>query len=264
MEVIKRAVRRTFMYQIIKDLRTRKALSRWDAQDQRMLAFYSHFVAAGELCMDVGANVGNRTKVFLRLGATVVAVEPQERCLKILEKAFGDNPRLRLVGKALGEIESQAEMLVSDADTISSLSEKWIAAVKESGRFSQHRWDKKQTVQLTTLDSLIAEHGVPAFIKIDVEGFEYQVIKGLSRPVRVLSLEFTPEFMDPALQCIEHLQRLGTIRMNYSIGENMSLELGGWVSPEECIKVVSKLGRDNKAFGDIYVRFEAPPLSKRS
>ncbi len=264
MEAIRKAVKRTFLYRIIKDMRATKALSRWDAQDQKMFEFYSGFVAAGDLCMDVGANVGNRTKIFLRLGATVVAVEPQERCLRILAKAFGKNPRLRLVRKALGEVESQAELHVSEVDTISSLSENWIDAVKKSGRFSELRWDKKQTVQLTTLDKLLVEHGMPAFIKIDVEGFEYQVIKGLSRPVRVLSLEFTPEFLEPALKCIDHLQRLGNVRTNYSLEENMALELDEWVSPAEVIRDLSRIGRDNKIFGDLYVRFETPPGKSKS
>ena len=259
MHVIKKAIKRSLVYQLLQDLKVKKALSQWSLQDQRMFQFYSRFISTDDICFDIGANVGNRTKVFLRLGAWVVAVEPQQRCINLLKQAFGDHPRLQLVQRALGEADGQAELLISEANTISTLSAEWIEAVKNSGRFSEYSWDKKQVVQLTTMDSLIAEYGVPAFIKIDVEGFEFQVIRGLSRSVRVLSLEFTPEFMDAALQCIEHLQRLGNIRMNYSIEENMSLELDEWVSPEECIRVLSKLGRDNKIFGDLYVRFEAPP-----
>ena len=146
--------------------------------------------------------------------------------------------------------------MISTADTISSLSPEWIESVKKSGRFSEFSWDKKQAVQMTTLDRLIEQYGSPSFIKIDVEGFEYQVIKGLSQPVKTLSLEFTPEFIESTFKCIDHLQRLGNIRLNYSVGETMSLALERWVTHPEMVKILSGFREDHRLFGDVYVRFQ--------
>jgi len=103
--------------------------------------------------------------------------------------------------------------------------------------------------------TIIEQNGMPSFIKIDVEGYEYQVIKGLTRPVHTLSFEFTPEFMDASYNCIEWLSRLGETRWNYSFGETMELALKGWTNPENMIEILSR-HRNDKLFGDVYVIFQ--------
>lgn len=119
-----------------------------------MFDFYRQFINPDDLCFDVGANMGNRTKVFLRLGAVVVAVEPQDKCMSFLRKHFSDDQCVNLVEKALGEVNGEAEMMISDEHAISSLSKEWITKVRESGRFSEFRWPEKQIVRVTTIDAL--------------------------------------------------------------------------------------------------------------
>ena len=227
----------------------------WTVRDEEMTQFYSQFISDRSLCFDVGANIGNRVKVFLRLNADVVALEPQSKCVKILREIFRDNPHLTILQLALGEKEGEAEIMISDSDTISSISQDWIEAVRKSGRFSEYHWDKKEIVKMTTLDWLIDKHGMPDFIKIDVEGYELQVIKGLSKPVRLISFEFTPEYIDSALKCIDHLDEIGDIHLNYSVGETMQLALETWIEPPKMKKILSGFVGDNKLFGDVYVRF---------
>lgn len=221
-----------------------------------MLVFYAQFVQPDTLCFDVGANIGNRVKVFLKLGANVIAIEPQSECAGTLRARYGKTDKVRVVQKALGDSEAKAEILISNALTISSLSPEWVQAVRRSGRFSQHNWDRSEVVEVTTLDRLIEQYGVPCFIKIDVEGFEYQVIKGLSQPVNALSLEFVPEFIDSAFKCLNHLQQLGDIRLNYSLGESMHLALGQWVTLSEITDLLEQFRNDHDLFGDVYVRFQ--------
>ena len=191
----------------------------------KMKEFYSRFIGKGDLCFDIGANMGNRVEVFLELGARIIAVEPQQSCVSKLQQKFGDNPYVTIVPKALGESEGEAELLVSDASTISSLSKEWIEQVKASGRFSTYQWNKTEKVAVSTFDTLIEQHGIPVFAKIDVEGFESKVISGLSQPVKVISFEFTPEFLTSAVDSIKHLSSLGTVGFNYSLGESMTLVL---------------------------------------
>lgn len=224
---------------------------------REMLKFYSQFVGKGDLCFDVGANLGSKTDIFLELGATVVVVEPQDICAQKLKKKYNARDRVTLVQMALGDREGEVEMMVSDAHTISSLSREWVDSVRASGRFSTYRWDKTTTVPMTTLDRLIERHGRPVFCKIDVEGFEFQVLKGLSQPITSISLEFTPEFIDSATNSIKHLSGIGGFQFNYSVGESAHLVMRDWVGPEEMCEILTSLP-DRTVFGDVYARLVGP------
>ncbi len=220
-----------------------------------MFGFYSQFVASGQLFFDIGANYGNRAKIGLKLGADVVAVEPQDECVRIMRMCYPNSKKLTILHQALGSTEGCAEMMISNASTLSTLSPDWMDSVKASGRFKNFQWDRKQSVKLTTLDALISKFGTPAFIKIDVEGYEYEVIRGLTRPVNAISFEFTPEYIAPALACIRHLQHLGAIETNYSIGESMAFVLPDWIAAADMIDELTSYVARNRQFGDIYVRF---------
>ncbi|MHB9028912.1 MAG: FkbM family methyltransferase [Candidatus Latescibacterota bacterium] len=220
-------------------------------REQEMLRFYSRFIREGDLCFDVGANAGSRTALFLALGARVVAVDPQPSCLRTLRKRFSGNPMVSIVPKALGAEEGEAELLVSDVSTISTLSREWVESSRQGGRFHAYRWNGKVTVPVTTLDRLVEEYGVPAFCKIDVEGYEAQVLAGLSRPVSAASFEFVPEFLENALVSISHLVKAGVTRFNYSLGESMSLALSQWVSEAEIADILRSI-TDRDAWGDVY------------
>lgn len=247
--------KKTFIYRFFERNSYRKKVRTWTAQDQEMLTFYRRFVSPGDVCFDVGANMGNRVKVFLELGAKVVAVEPQRRCAEMLQTGFGRHPDFTLLSVALGSEEGVAEMKISKEHTLSSLSTEWIEAVQESGRFAQYSWDEVETVPITTLDSLVKQYGVPSFVKIDVEGFEFQVVSGLSVPLKSLSLEFTPEYIESTVKAIAHLASLGEIKLNYSVGESMTFVREDWLSSEEMISLLRGLKIDNDVFGDVYIQF---------
>lgn len=223
--------------------------------ERKALRFYSQFISRNSLCFDVGANIGNRTKLFLEFGARVVAVEPQGRCAEVLTRTFGGNKDFFLVQKGLGAAEGIADLNISNADTISSISTDWINSVKQSGRFKNYSWDKKQQIMLTTLDTLIGQFGNPGFIKIDVEGYEYEVLKGLTQATGVISFEFTPEYLDATLMSLKHLQSIGEIQANYSLGESMELSLDHWISVDELVDRLKSYKDSNSVFGDVYVRF---------
>ena len=222
-------------------------------RNRKAAQLYGSFAGKGELCFDVGANVGNRLDILLRLGCRVVAIEPQARLAAVLQERFGGNPRAVFLQKALGEREGESEIMISDADTVSSLSKDWIAAVKGSGRFASISWDKTQKVSITTLDKLIAEHGVPAFIKIDVEGYEYEVLKGLTRPVPMISFEFVPEYIEKAFLCVDHLEKIENAEFNYSLFEEMTMKSPDWVKAD-ALKALLSQYKDPVTFGDVYAR----------
>ncbi|MCX6268200.1 MAG: FkbM family methyltransferase [Bacteroidetes bacterium] len=215
--------------------------------------FYGTFIKKNDLCFDVGANVGNRIIPLLELGAKVVAVEPQESCFKILKLKFGE--KIEIVTKGLGERECVQNFHISDASIISSFSEEWIDSVKND-RFKQHNWDKVVKVEMTTLDRLIEKYSVPVFIKIDVEGYELNVLKGLTKPVKMISFEYTvPEQTNKVVECIEQIEKNDeNIECNYSTGESMVLALKEWQSVEKIKKHIITKEFIDTGFGDVYVR----------
>jgi len=216
--------------------------------------FYSQFIQPGDLCFDVGANIGNRTVIFLELGAKVVAIEPQKECYEKLTKRFGDS--IDLVKKGLGEKESLEKLYVSELSAISSFSKEHVDVMKED-RFKGTNWNHTVDIEMTTMDNLIDRFGTPVFCKIDVEGYEYDVLKGLSKPLKTLSLEYiVPENLQVLIDCITHLKSLGDVECNYSYAEKMSMSLDAWLSGEEMIQYIQTKAFIDTSWGDIYVRFK--------
>lgn len=214
-------------------------------------AFYSQFVMMGDLCFDVGANIGNKTKMFLELGARVVCIEPQPNCVDVLKRRYQKESNVVVVSKGLATQPGRRMLSICEsADTISTFSEKW-----KTGRFRPYAWEPTVDVPVTTLDILIQEFGLPKFCKIDVEGFEYEVLKGLSVPIPFLAFEFTREFLDDARMCIEYLGSLGCADFNYALGETPVLIFSNWVNGNTLFKSIEQ-NTDDLLWGDIYVRFQ--------
>jgi FkbM family methyltransferase len=231
-----------------------RALQQWTDEDAGRLLFYQDFVREGDLVFDVGANLGNRTKVFKKLGATVVAVEPQPRCSRILELAYKSHKSVRVVPKAVGGEAGQITMYLSEAHYLSSMSQDWMSKVSASGRFGSAKWDRKIEVPVTTLDTLIQTYGEPSFIKIDVEGHEQEVLKGLSHGVKALSFEFTPETLSAAISCVIHLEDIGMHQFNFVEGESTELSFSKWKSHSEIISLLETYRSNTVLFGDVYAR----------
>jgi FkbM family methyltransferase len=221
--------------------------------EKKRYDFYSSFIKKNDLCFDIGANYGNRSEVFLKLGAKVVAFEPQPRPLKFLKRKFKN--LIAIEDKALGTNPGKSILFISSASTLTSMSEEWISEVKNN-RFSKAHWNDKIEVDVTTLDEMITKYGKPGFCKIDVEGFELEVLKGLSQRVEMISFEFTiPEFVDKAIDCVNYLNSLGKIVCNYSPGETLIFALDEWLNSTDFIELFKTLSAKGIIDGDIYIKF---------
>lgn len=191
--------------------------------------FYRRFLPDGGLAFDVGAHAGNRVAAFRRLGARVVALEPQPDFVRLLQRRFGSDAQVTVLPVALGRAAGEAQLMTSvRTPTVSTLSTDFIERAGQAASFRGVRWSPGPRVPVQTLDGLIAQHGRPDFVKIDVEGFELDVLLGLSEPLPALSFEFLPAVRDVALACIDRVEVLAapqalTYRYAVSLGESQRL-----------------------------------------
>ena len=218
----------------------------------RLSSFYGQFVGKGDLAFDIGAHVGNRSLAIARAGARVVALEPQEPFYWFLKRVMPT--AVTVLPIAAGPAAATARMIVSRLHpTVSSLSAAFADIVRRDSRFARVDWDSSQIVRVTTLDDLITQFGCPAFVKIDVEGFEDQVLAGLSASVPALAFEYLPAMADVALACIDRLERLGPYEFNFVRGEGIGFELARWVGPADMRNLLPSLASHGRP-GDIYAR----------
>ncbi|MGB8253295.1 MAG: FkbM family methyltransferase [Anaerolineaceae bacterium] len=218
----------------------------------RMYRLFSQFIRPGDLVFDIGANVGKLTAVFLALGARVVAVEPQPACVTVLNRRFGTQPQVTIIPGGVAEKAGTLPFYISSkTDVISTFSTHFI----RHSRYSKRVWDTVIEVPVTTLDELIEIHGIPAFIKIDTEGFELNVLKGLTHAIPHLSFEFTRELKPEYRACIARLSTLGHYRYNYSRWQHYRLVSKSPISNSQLLRTITA---DKTLFlcGDIYCDLE--------
>lgn len=220
----------------------------------RLRSFYADFILPGSVCFDIGAHVGSRVRAWRALGARVVAIEPQADFVRVLRMLYGRDERVTILAAGLGARECLATLLVSErTPTVSTLSPDWIIDVQQDPSFRGVTWKPGKAVPITTLQTLIETYGIPAFVKIDVEGFEAEVLRGLDTALPCLSFEYLPAARRVALECIERLATLGDYHYNWSVGESHRLERAEWSDSNEIRRFIESLTLQAGS-GDIYAR----------
>lgn len=178
-------------------------------RDKHQRQFYSSIIGGGDLVFDIGANIGQRSNIFADLGARVVAVEPQPNCVRHLRSRFKYNSGVVVEHLGVGATEGEALLYQCPVDVLSSMSIEHIEKLGQS-RFKGIEWNETVTVNLVTLDQLIDKHGLPKFLKIDVEGYELPVLSGLTRIVPYISFEYIPEMIEQAERCVRRINRISS------------------------------------------------------
>lgn len=230
---------------------------------ERMDALHARFLRQGDLAFDIGAHVGDRVASFRRLDARAIAVEPQPALARTLRLLYALDRGVAVEQVAVGASEGEVELKLNPTNpTVATASDDFIHAAEGAPGWQEQRWTRSIRVPVTTLDALIARHGEPRFVKIDVEGFEDEVLAGLSRPLASLSLEFTTIQRKVAIAAIGRLEQLGAYRFNAALGESQRLEHAEPLAGADIARWIERLPMDANS-GDVYASLDPQLLRVR-
>jgi FkbM family methyltransferase len=222
------------------------------APKSRMDGLYVRFMAPDDIVFDIGAHVGDRVSSFRRLGARVIALEPQPLLQRALRLIHGHDPGVILLPAAAGSENREAALHINSRNpTVSTLSDAFMIEAFGADGWEGQTWDHVINVPVVTLDRLISKFGPPVFIKIDVEGFEDEVLRGLTQPVPALSFEFTTITREVAQRCLDRLSSLGPYRFDVVLGESQTPTFHRWISGQEMAHHIRNLPHAVNS-GDVY------------
>lgn len=178
-----------------------------------------------DIVFDIGAHEGNHTRAFLNAyGCVVFCFEANDILAHDLIEQFENEDRVQVIPYAVSDTNGMVQFYLSSATTISSCEPTWGSLP----RWGAYEFYEPISVPCLTLDYMIGEVGVPAYIKIDVEGHEHAVLAGLTQKAGIISFEFVNDNMDNLTACIRHLNGLGYTKFNLVWGEG---ETGEFVRP---------------------------------
>jgi FkbM family methyltransferase len=205
------------------------------------LSFLKNIKGDKKIIFDVGANEGFISYFFLEENFKVIAIEPDARNQKILTARFNNQKGFKLIGKGASDKEKIAPFFVHNRNSaLNTFSRKWKESIESKSRGDEFL-GVQDFIELTTLDQIIKKEGVPSFIKIDVEGHELEVVKGLNTKIPLLSFEANfPDFKEETFLILEKLVKIDEkCKFNYSI--NFQLELTDFVEENDIKEELLKL-----------------------
>ncbi len=211
------------------------------------LSFYR--MALGDsldLVFDVGANHGDKAWVFKKIAKRVVCFEPDEACFSALTARYGRDKEVSLENIALGGQVGTGTLFIKEAGSAYNTTNKkerdWLVLEGTQGI-------REATVAVSTLDNMIEKYGAPDFLKIDVEGDELRVFKGLSHSIAVICFEANlPRFREETLSIVNAFSSNPAARFNLRY-ENTFI----FSSPKTAEEIIGVINQKREISYDVFV-----------
>jgi FkbM family methyltransferase len=213
------------------------------------MELYGSLLRRGALCFDIGANVGDKSEALLQIGSRVVAFEPNPLVVPELRARCGAYKEWALVEAALGSGPRIAILHAQQIHSQSSLAQGW-----ENGKVIA-----SFPVPVVTLDAAIECFGQPDYCKIDVEGWEPEVLNGLTHPLPLVSFEFhlDEKGVVNAKSCLQRLAEFGPASLNVTPAERATFLFKEWIALDEFLEGFPRNLSDSLPgypYGDMFVR----------
>jgi FkbM family methyltransferase len=169
-------------------------------------------------------------------------------------KNFFPNPKLHIDNRAISYAKGTQEFKLSNVDTISTLSTDWV----ENSRFTgEYTWDNSIMVETLTLSDAIAEYGIPDYIKIDTEGYEYEILTNFHDflPDTLFAFEWAEEQKEKIAKILKHINGLGYKNFAYTEGDPVLFDEQISWSDFDNFKLINTMDSSRKAlWGMIYFK----------
>ena len=243
--IVKRKVRALAVrLGVFRPLRALVFLMRGGSQHGEEIKFHRRFLKDGDLAFDVGANRGQSSEVFLDVGARVIAFEPQTDLHAEIRQVCRRNRDLKIIPLGLGSKVEDLTFFIADYDQVASFRDDW-----EGQRIGE------ATISVSTLDIQIEQHGVPDYCKIDVEGWEYEVLSGLTRPIPLISFEYhaSEKELPKVARILERLQALAPYSCNMKLADTHNFALEAFIPIQEFMEIYEEKAKGfGEGYGDIF------------
>jgi len=194
---------------------------------------YNTFISKrikGSLVFDIGSNDGEYSALYAQAGAKVVSFEP---LCDIIGNANYINNNILVENICVSDYAGEIEFFRCKKNPkLSNCCPKWSSVHKAASR------GKFTSVRCDTLQNMISKHGIPVYIKIDVEGHENKVLKTLKTSIDMISMEYTVGFIDEFKECMSVLGDIGheTFIMMERSKDKKILNMFYFDSADQCVE----------------------------
>lgn len=206
-----------------------------------------------KLVFDIGSNIGKTAEIFSNKSEKVICFEPNPSLADhLIQKFSGKNVIVDRRGISNGV--GKKIFKISNADTISTFSEDWIT----NSRFSRdYIWRNEVEVETTTLNEIINQYGQPDYIKIDVEGHEFEVLTSFDTVLEntLVCFEWAEEQKEKIIKILNHIKNLGYSKFYFTEADDVTFEDSIVWRNFESLGLIEILNSDRKEkWGMVYFK----------
>lgn len=188
------------------------------------------------LIFDIGCSVGKWIKANYRTEDIFYGFDADIRSVERSAICFSEYNNVHIIHKLITDHKELQEFYQSETSEVSTASKDWIFKSRHSAYYNE-----PVLVDCETLDGLILNYGKPQIVKIDVEGYEYNVLWGLSQKVGMIAFEFVEELPEELYKCLDRLKYLGYTDFNWSHGDAYTYIPTEWLTYEEIVKIMQDM-----------------------